>query len=95
MNTKRFALAVAFVCVSSAALAASEKIDLNRADAAALSHAVKGIGAKRAEAIILYREAHHGFKNLEELAEVKGIGKAFVKSHHAELEAALTVGKSG
>ena len=49
----------------------SHKIDLNKADAAALTGSVKGIGKKRAEAIVAYREGHHGFKAVQELAEVK------------------------
>jgi len=53
-------------------------INLNTADVKALSHSIKGIGEKRAEAIIKYREAHHGFKSIDELAEVPGIGKHFV-----------------
>lgn len=32
-----------------------------------------GIGAKRATAIIAYREAHGGIKELEELKKIRGI----------------------
>lgn len=50
------------------------KVDLNRADAAALSR-VKGIGAKTAQAIIEHRRKHGAFRELRDLLQVKGIGE--------------------
>jgi competence ComEA-like helix-hairpin-helix protein len=38
-----------------------------------------GIGPKTARAIIEYRDVHGGFSNLEELANVKGIGSRQVE----------------
>ncbi len=61
------------------------KIDLNKASVAELSGSFKGIGKKRAEAIIAYREAHQGFKSVEELAEVKGLGVHFVEKNKEQL----------
>jgi competence protein ComEA len=72
-------------------LALQEKIDLNKADLAQLVGAMKGIGQKRAEAIIAYREEHHGFKSIEELAAVKGIGQHFFDAHKDELIAIFVV----
>ena len=62
-----------------------EKINLNQADAAALSHAYHGIGKKRAQAIVAYRKEHGLFKSLDDLALVRGIGKSFVKKHAVKL----------
>ena len=56
------------------ALAEPIKVDLNRADAAALTR-VKGIGAKTAQAIVDHRRAHGAFRNLRDLLQVKGIGE--------------------
>lgn len=64
----------------------SNKIDLNKANLSQLAGSFKGIGKKRAEAIIAYRESHHGFKSLEELAEVKGIGQHFLDTHREKLK---------
>lgn len=50
-------------------------IDLNTATAAQLT-TLKGIGQKTAEAIVAAREAKGGFKALDELKSVKGIGDA-------------------
>ena len=37
---------------------------------------LSGIGLKKAEAIIAYRQKNGKFKNIEELQQVKGIGPA-------------------
>lgn len=67
------------------------KIDLNKADALTLSKSVKGIGQKRAAAIISYREKQGRFNSVEELAKVKGFGKQFMKNHLAELQKTFIV----
>ena len=67
------------------------KIDLNKADAKTLSKSYKGIGKKRAEAIVSYRETHGGFKSVDELANVRGLGKSFVNSHLEQLQAVFAV----
>lgn len=64
---------------------AINKIDLNHADLSILTGSYKGIGKKRAEAIIAYRESHHGFKSIEELAEVKGFGQKFIAANREKL----------
>ena len=48
-------------------------IDLNTATLQELD-ALPGIGPGRAQEILRYREEHGGFKNIEELKEVNGIG---------------------
>ena len=52
-----------------------EVIDVNTADAYELQR-LPGIGEKRAQDIIAYREEHGPFQSAEELLEVKGIGEA-------------------
>lgn len=64
----------------------SKMIHLNQADVDTLTQSFKGIGRKRAEAIIAYREANGGFKSIEDLALVKGIGKAFVDRNLQQLQ---------
>lgn len=52
----------------------SALIDLNRATQAELE-TLPGIGPSKAQAIISYREQKSGFKSVEQLLEVKGIGQ--------------------
>ncbi len=49
-------------------------VNINTADAEELQ-TLDGIGQKKAEAIIRYREEHGGFKTVDELCKVSGIGK--------------------
>lgn len=73
------------------AVSVSKQIDLNKADASSLIGSIKGIGAKRAAAIIAYRDSHHGFKSLEELAEVRGLGQHFVSANREKLHEIFTI----
>ena len=52
-------------------------LDINTASAEEFVK-VKGIGAKKAERIISYREEHGKFNSVEELKNVKGIGEKIV-----------------
>lgn len=54
-------------------------INLNTATAADLE-GLSGIGPKRAADIVAYRDAHGGFKTVEELKEVSGIGEKIFAS---------------
>lgn len=58
---------------SPAASSAAGKVNLNTATAADLQK-LNGIGEKKAEQIIAYREQKGGFKSIDELKEVSGIG---------------------
>ncbi|WP_410016183.1 ComEA family DNA-binding protein [Sodalis sp. C49] len=51
-----------------------EKININTASAEDMVSALKGIGPKKAQAIIDYREAKGPFTHTDQLKEVKGIG---------------------
>jgi competence protein ComEA len=49
------------------------KVNINTATAEELS-TLKGIGEKKAEAIIEYRENHGHFTTIEDIKNVKGVG---------------------
>ena len=55
--------------------ASGSGVSLNSATAEELTE-LKGVGEVTAQAIVAYREEHGGFKNVEELLEVSGIGPA-------------------
>lgn len=68
-------------------LVAAEPVNINSADKQTLMQ-VKGVGEKRAEAIIAWREKNGPFKSVEDLTQVDGIGQSTLD---ANLEV-LTVG---
>ena len=68
-------------CLLIPALLFAEAININTADKDALMSAIRGVGEKRAEAIIAYREQNGPFKSIEELAEVRGIGASIVEAN--------------
>jgi len=49
-------------------------VDINSATAKEFT-ILKGIGAKKAQTIVKYRESIKCFKSIDELTKVKGIGK--------------------
>lgn len=55
-------------------ISSQQVVNINTADETTLS-TLKGIGAKKAQAIINYREKNGNFKSVDDLASVKGIGK--------------------
>lgn len=57
------------------------RVNINTADARELSERLKGVGEKKAEAIVDYREANGDFRSLSQLEKVKGIGPAIVKKN--------------
>lgn len=59
------------------------KINLNTAGAKEIADALKGVGMKKAEAIVAYRKKHGDFNKLEELASVKGIGVATIAKNES------------
>jgi competence protein ComEA len=62
------------------------KIDLNTADAYTLQKELSGIGETKAQAIVAYRETNGPFSSVDELLEVKGIGKAILDRNREKLE---------
>lgn len=51
---------------------------------------LKGVGDKKAQAIVDYRKQHGDFKNLNELAQVKGIGAKMLERIERENPGKLT-----
>jgi competence protein ComEA len=64
----------------------TSKVKLNSADAQTLHRDLFGIGAAKAKAIIAYRESNGPFTAIDELLEVKGIGKALLEKNRDRLE---------
>ncbi|RON63719.1 helix-hairpin-helix domain-containing protein [Pseudomonas fluorescens] len=69
-----------------AARSPNDKVDLNGADAATLQKQLSGVGEAKAKAIVAYRETNGPFASVDELLEVKGIGKAILDRNREKLE---------
>ncbi|MDX8238989.1 ComEA family DNA-binding protein [Acinetobacter pittii] len=72
------------VSKSSAMSDSSGQIRLNQANIDELQK-LKGIGEKKAQAIVEYRQKNGGFKNIDEFKNVKGIGPAIFEKNKARL----------
>ena len=68
-----------------AASSSGETVNINQADAATLDRVLIGIGAKKAEAIVAYRQAHGAFARIEDLDQVKGIGAATIDKNRSRM----------
>lgn len=67
------------------------KVNLNTASAKQIASAFNGIGDKRANAIVTYRQKNGAFKSISDLSKVKGISKNLVKNKLLELQKAFTL----
>lgn len=76
----------AVVAMDAKASTESAKVDLNEADAAKLQKELSGVGEAKAKAIVAYRETNGPFTSVDELLEVKGIGKAILDRNRDKLE---------
>ncbi len=66
--------------------AADAMVSINNASAQELATVMNGVGLKKAEAIVSYREQFGPFTALEQLKEVPGIGSALVERNLARLK---------
>ena len=67
------------------AVFAAGPVNINSADAQAIAQGLKGIGLKRAQAIVDYRAKHGPFRSADELAQVKGIGAKVIQKNRADI----------
>lgn len=63
----------------------SNTVNINQADAMTLAQVLVGIGDKKAQAIIEYRQTHGAFTMIEQLDNVKGIGEATIEKNRARV----------
>lgn len=61
-------------------------VSINQATAEQLAAALNGVGLKKAEGIVRYREQNGPFTQVEQLQEVPGIGPALFEKNRARLK---------
>ena len=81
LNTLILALALLLPLAAPAA----SPVNINTADKETLMTAISGVGEKKAEAIIEYREQHGPFKSVDEITKIKGIGQGILDKNRENL----------
>mgnify|MGYP001821043229 CR=1 FL=1 len=56
-------------------------VNINTADAKTLATNIKGVGERKAEAIVQYRAQHGPFRSADDLTKVKGIGPQLIEKN--------------
>ena len=72
-----------FILPLSAAAEDVLPVNINTADAVTLSERLAGVGLKKAEAIVAFRNHNGEFNSIEQMAEVKGIGETTIEKNRA------------
>ena len=83
----RIILLLMLLCISGAFASVNIPVDINRADAATLDEALKGVGPAKAAAIVQYRAKNGAFRTVDDLARVKGIGKKTIEKNRGRVYA--------
>ena len=84
MNALKSTL-TALTLLAGGAVFATEPVNINTADAQSLAEAITGVGLKRAEAIISYRDQNGPFKSVDDLVQVPGVGEKTVERSRERL----------
>ena len=66
-----------------AAAPSAALVNINSADAATLADRLNGVGIKKAEAIVNFREKNGPFKSIDDLVNVTGIGAATLEKNRS------------
>ena len=78
-------LLLAGLVAAGAAFADIQTVNVNSADAARLAEVLDGVGVKRAQAIVQYRNEQGAFRVPMDLVNVKGIGVDTVERNEAKI----------
>ena len=66
--------------------AVSAMVNINTADATTLADKLNGIGMKKAQAIVSFREHNGAFKSVDDLVNVPGIGPATLEKNRSIID---------
>ncbi|QCT20142.1 competence protein ComEA [Jejubacter calystegiae] len=66
--------------------ASESQISINTASAEELAEALNGIGLKKAQSIVRYREENGQFASIDDLRSVPGVGNALVERNLSRLK---------
>ncbi len=78
--------AIFFCILNISTLAFCAPVDINSATAKEIANALSGIGIKKAQAIVEYRNQHGDFSSADELVNIKGIGKKTIEKNLDDIQ---------
>lgn len=81
-----FAAPPAYAADIEPAIQAQPTVNINQANAAELAEALQGVGMKKAEDIVSWRDKNGPFKNADDLSNVKGIGPATLEKNRSRIQ---------
>ena len=81
LNALLLTIALIFSSISIA-----QEVNINTADAQSIASSLNGIGIKKAEAVVAWRNEHGNFTDLAELTSVKGIGPKTVEKNKENIK---------
>lgn len=61
------------------------EVNINHASAKDMAISFKGIGLKKAESIVAWREVNGQFTSIEQLLEIKGIGQKILEANRSKI----------
>ena len=76
----------AFADGNEPAIQSTPVVNINSAGPAELSEVLVGVGLKKAELIVQWREQNGPFKSIDELAQVKGIGISTIEKNRPRIK---------
>ncbi len=81
LNALLLTLALTFSSMSIA-----DEVNINTADAQSIASSLNGIGVKKAEAVVAWRNEHGNFTDLAELENIKGIGPKTIEKNKGNIK---------
>ena len=63
-----------------------QAVSINSANAEVIAEALKGIGLKKAQAIVSWRKQHGKFTSIEQLLDIKGIGEKTLAANKGRIK---------
>jgi len=79
---KKILLSLLLLAMLSAHGLLAAPVNINNATAEELAENLQGVGIRKAQAIVQYREKIGGFQSHKQLLNVKGIGEATLEKNH-------------
>ena len=85
MKMKSLKVILVMVSLFLGGFALAGTVNINTADATTLSEGLNGVGIKKAQAIVDYRQKHGAFKSMNDLANVKGISDKLIEKNKEKM----------